>query len=275
TSMQEALTRPYPPYEAVGIRNAEGDYNQLATSLLQNENEFYGTIRPKRVIFPDERPLHALRERGVEYIEVRCMDLDPFVPVGIGPDAMRFLDVFLLHCLLTESPPDTPREIAALARNQQRAAAHGRQPGLRLERGGGEAPLTAWGEQVIEECAPIAAALDVVHGGADYRNTLMAAAATLGDAASVPSARVLSRMAKDFDNSYVRFILAQSEQTKNALIQFPFSSDIAVRFSDLARESIEEQQRVEAADTMPFEVYREKYQSTERLGVPAKLRNSD
>ena len=108
-SLHDALTRPYPAYEAVGIRNPGGDYNQLATSLLQIENEFYGTIRPKRVIHPGERPLHALRERGVEYVEVRCMDLDPFEPVGIGEQTLRFLDVFLLHCLTSDSPPDTPR----------------------------------------------------------------------------------------------------------------------------------------------------------------------
>ena len=74
-SLQDALTRAYPAYEAVGIRNPGGDYNQLATSLLQIENEFYGTIRPKRVIRSGERPLHALRERGVEYVEVRLLDL--------------------------------------------------------------------------------------------------------------------------------------------------------------------------------------------------------
>ncbi|RYG12783.1 MAG: glutamate--cysteine ligase, partial [Burkholderiales bacterium] len=96
-SLQDALTRSYPAYEAIGIQNPGGDYNQLATSLLQIENEFYGTIRPKRVIFPGERPLHALRERGVEYIEVRLMDLDPFVPVGIEAQTMRFIDIFLLH----------------------------------------------------------------------------------------------------------------------------------------------------------------------------------
>ena len=81
-----AAGRADPALPAVrGDRHPQpgGDYNQLATSLLQIENEFYGTIRPKRVIRPGERPLHALRERGVEYVEVRCMDLDPFVPVGI------------------------------------------------------------------------------------------------------------------------------------------------------------------------------------------------
>src|SRR6185369_4199957 len=121
-SLHDAMTRPYPTYETLGVRNPGGEYNQLATSLLQIENEFYGTIRPKRVIHTGERPLHALRERGVEYVEVRCMDLDPFEPVGIAAPTGRLLDIFLLHCLLSDSPPDTPDEIAALARNQHRAA---------------------------------------------------------------------------------------------------------------------------------------------------------
>ena len=127
-SLQDALTQPYGPYERIGVRNLGGEYNQLATSLLQIENEFYGTIRPKRVIRPGERPLHALRGRGVEYIEVRCMDLDPFEDVGIAVSTMKMLDVFLLHCLTSASPPDSPEEIAELARNQQRTASRGREP---------------------------------------------------------------------------------------------------------------------------------------------------
>ena len=111
-SLQEALTQPYPAYEAIGIRNGD-DYRQLATSLLQIENEFYGTIRPKRVIRPGERPLHALRERGVEYVEVRLMDLDPFHAGRHRRRHAALLDVFLLHCLLSDSPPDTPEEIGA------------------------------------------------------------------------------------------------------------------------------------------------------------------
>lgn len=132
-SLHDALVQPYPPYEKIGIRNLGGEYNQLATTLLQIENEFYGTIRPKRVIHRAERPLHALRQRGVEYIEVRCMDLDPFEPVGIAADTMRFLDVFLLHCLLADSPPDSPSEIARLAHNQHLVAARGRDPELTIE----------------------------------------------------------------------------------------------------------------------------------------------
>ena len=108
-SLHEAMTKPYPAYAALGIRDGD-NYRQLADSMLQIENEFYGTIRPKRRIRPGERPLHALRERGVEYVEVRLMDLDPFFAVGIDAQTMRVLDMFLLHCLLQDSPPDTPQE---------------------------------------------------------------------------------------------------------------------------------------------------------------------
>ena len=130
-SLYTALTEPYPPYAAIGIRNGD-EYRQLSTSLLQIENEFYGTIRPKRRIKSGERPLHALNDRGVEYVEVRCMDLDPFSPIGIDADTARFLDVFLLHCLLTHSPDDNDDEIVANARNQHSVAERGRDPGLRL-----------------------------------------------------------------------------------------------------------------------------------------------
>jgi glutamate--cysteine ligase len=267
-SLQEALTKPYPAYEKVGIRNPGGDYNQLATSLLQIENEFYGTIRPKRVIFPGERPLHALRERGVEYVEVRCMDLDPFEPVGIGASTMRFLDMFLLHCLLSESAADSPKEIAALARNQQCVAARGREPGLLLERGEAEVSLVEWGTELLGAMAPIATLLDVLHGGSDFRDALASASATLRDTDLAPSARVLAVMARDFDNSYVAFTRAQSEQTRNRLLALPYPSELQARFAALSQASVEEQKRIEAGDSLPFEQYRQQYLSVERLGVP-------
>src|SRR3954449_167003 len=157
-SLYGALTTPYPPYEQIGLQDGNGEYRQLTTSLLQIENEFYGKIRAKRVIRPGERPLHALRERGVEYVEVRLMDLDPFCPIGIGAQTIRMLDIFLLHCLLHESPPDSAAGIAEVGRNQNRVAARGREPGLRLEKQGQEGALAHWGGQLVAECEPIAAA---------------------------------------------------------------------------------------------------------------------
>jgi glutamate--cysteine ligase len=255
------LTHPYPDYEAIGIRSPSGEYNQLATTLLQIENEFYGAIRPKRVTRPGERPLHALRDRGVEYVEVRCMDLDPFMPIGIAAPTARFLDMFLLHCLLAESPPDTPQEIAALVRNQERVCAAGREPGLRLERGDRKVALTDWSGQILEELAPIATAMDAAHGGTHYRDTLRSARAALQDERLLPSARVLAAMAKHFEGRYVGFIRAQSERARRALLEQPWSDEAASRFRRLSEKSIEDQKILEASDRATFEDYRRQYLS--------------
>jgi glutamate--cysteine ligase len=266
-SLHEALTKPYPAYESIGIMNPGGEYNQLATSLLQIENEFYGTIRPKRVIRPGERPLHALRERGVEYVEVRLLDLNPFVGIGITAQTLRFLDVFLLHCLLSDSPRDTPQEIAALGRNQHKTAAFGRQPGLMLERGGREVALTEWGAELVDAFAPIAAALDGVHQTTDYGDALRAAQSLLKDADLLPSARVLAVMQKDFGDSFIGFTRAQSQQTKSKLLALPFSAAQQARFAALSEQSLADQKAIEAADSMAFEAYRQQYISPERLGL--------
>ena len=266
-SLHEALTRPYPPYETIGVRNLGGEYNQLATTLLQIENEFYGTIRPKRVIHLGERPLHALRERGVEYIEVRCMDLDPFVPVGIAAATMRLLDIFLLHCLLQDSPPDTPEEIAALGRNQHRTAAFGREPGLTLERAGRDVPLLDWAAELLAQFTPIAAALDVVQSTSAHTEALAGAQAALAAPATLPSARVLETMQRDFGGAHIDFIRAQSGQTRNHLLGLAWTAEQHATFLAEAQDSVQRKLAVEAADTQDFEAFRLAYLAPERLQV--------
>ncbi len=264
-SLHGALTKPYPAYQTIGMQDAEGHYLQLGTSLLQIENEFYGTIRPKRVIFPGERPLHALRERGVEYVEVRLMDLDPFEPVGINAQTMRFLDVFLLHCLQTESPPDTPEEIVALSHNQQAVAERGRQPGLLLERGDEKITLQDWGRTIVDEMRPLAQQLDAVHGGPLYLQALDAAVCGLDQPDTLPSARVLTTMQQDFDGSFVAFVRAQSERLKRDTLATQLSVEKVKKFATLAEASWAEQAKIEAADTMPFDVYLKTYLDPKRL----------
>jgi glutamate--cysteine ligase len=267
-SLHEALTVPYPLYEKIGIRDGDS-YRQLSTSLLQIENEFYSPIRPKRRIKPGERPLHALRERGVEYVEVRLMDLDPFMPVGIDAPTMRFLDVLLLHCLLEDSPPDTPAELRSIARNKLLAAQEGRKPGLVLERSGKPAPLIDWGKQVVAACEPIAAALDEARGGAAYRDSLQSAINRLGDPEIVPSARVLHAMARNHGNSHVRFTLAESLAHRGTLMGIPLRAQDEERFARLAKESLEKQKKIEAADRVDFETYRQRYLNPELLRAEA------
>jgi glutamate--cysteine ligase len=267
-SLQEALTVPYPPYEKIGIRDKES-YRQLSTSLLQIENEFYSPIRPKRRIKSGERPLHALRERGVEYVEVRLMDLDPFNPVGINAQTMRFLDILLLYCLLAESPPDNPQELAAIARNKLRGAQEGRKPGLRLERRGEQVLLVDWGKEVLSASEPIAQALDDARGGAAFRDALGLVANYLNNPEEVPSARVLHAMARNHGNSHLRLTLAESLSHRGTLLGIPLKPEAEERFARLAEESLARQKKIEASDRVDFETYRQRYLDPELLQAEA------
>jgi len=265
-SLERAMTTPWPAYQTIGIKNPGGEYNQLATTLLQMENEFYGTIRPKRAIRRGERPLHALRERGIEYIEVRCLDLDPFEPAGLNERTMRFIDVFLLHCLTQPSPPDTPDETARLARNQHLTASRGREPGLLLERpAGGHEALFAWGERLLHECLPLAQALDAAQGDTLNAQALAEAIAAWNSPQTLPSARVLQRVRDDFDGSFVAFGRHQAQQLREQVLGWPWSEAQAQHFAALAETSVADQREREAADDMPFEQFRAHYLASARL----------
>ncbi|WP_396270910.1 glutamate--cysteine ligase [Ideonella sp.] len=266
-SLQAAMTQPYPAYEAIGLQGPQGVYRQLSTTLLQIENEFYGTIRPKRPIRSGERPLHALRERGVEYVEVRCMDLDPFEDVGIATSTMRFLDVFLMHCLLADSPPDHPAEIAALGRNQHLTAARGREPGLMLEREGQPVLLTEWAAALLVACMPIAKALDDAQELADapHQAAVAAAQASLSAPDTLPSARVLAAIIEQHGGEFMPFVAERSAQVQARLAELHWPADAAQHWSGLAAASLAEQARIESTEQLPFEAFRQHYLAPERL----------
>ncbi len=263
-TLNRALTSAYPAYEAIGLRDGE-DYRQLATTLLQIENEFYGTIRPKPRFRSGERPLRALGDRGIEYVEVRCLDVNPFLPIGIDAPTLRFLDIFLLHCLLSESPPDSPNEIAAIVGNLRLVAESGRDPALRLDRAGEAVAPVEWARELLREFEPIAASLDDAHGGKDYFEVLAAARDRLADPASLPSARILGEIEGGHARSYPGFVLAQSRRHRDALSGMPWSPEVESRYARLAAESLEEQRRIESRDDTPFEAYRRRYLDQELL----------
>jgi glutamate--cysteine ligase len=212
-----------------------------------------------------ERPLHALRERGVEYVEVRAMDLDPFSAIGITEQTVLFLDVFLLHCLLSDSPPDTPREIGELGRNKQRVAASGREPGLRLDRNGQTIEFVEWAAQLLAECATTAKALDDANGTDAHRKALSAAVEAVNNPALVPSARVLGEIGDRYDGSFHRFALAHSLEHRRALLAEPLAAELGARYERMGTESLEEQAMIEAADRLPFETFRQQYLSPDSL----------
>jgi glutamate--cysteine ligase len=180
---------------------------------------------------------------------------------------MHLLDVFLLHCLLAPSAPDSPAEHEALARNQQRTAAHGRQPGLRLERDGREVTLVEWAAEILEQFRPIARALDAAHGGSAHDEALRGALALLDRPRQTPSARVLEAAQREHDGSFHALGCALGERARDAVLAMPVDTEAQRRLQRLAEASVREQREREAADTLPFEAYLEGYLALASLRV--------
>ena len=249
-TMREALTRPYPPYEAIGVRHGNDEYRQLNTALLQIENEFYGAIRPKRRIEPGERPLTALKRRGVEYVEVRCLDINPFLPVGISAEQMRFLDAFLLWCLLAPSAPDSPEESKAMQADQAAVVERGREPGLKLSGGDRD----EWAAAILEQCTLAAELLDQAQGGKRSSDAVREHGTHLQDSAATPSASVLEAM-RSGRQPFFRFALNQSERHRRRFSERPLPAGELARHEQRAARSFDEQRRIEAASEESFDEF--------------------
>ena len=254
-ALHQAIVTPHPDYERIGVRDENGDWLQLSTSLLQIENEFYAAIRPKRVANSGESPRHALSERGVEYVEVRCLDIDPFEPTGIAPATARFIDAFLVLCLLMESP-QSDADARHLAReNLHIAVMRGREPGVELNmRDGGKRLLTDYALELLEMIEPICGILDATRGGTEYAHSLAVQRAKIKDPELTPSARIIKTL-RERDVSYFRFAMDLSLRHREALLSKTMDEAQAANFRSQSEESIAQQQAIEVADTVSFEDY--------------------
>ncbi|RLQ21027.1 glutamate--cysteine ligase [Seongchinamella sediminis] len=252
-TLRSAIMQPHPAYASYSS-GEDGNYQQLNDSLLQIENEFYSPIRPKRVTRSGETPLHALTERGIEYIEVRCVDVSPFSPLGLDAVEIRFLDTFLLYCLLEQSPPCDEQEQDCMAANMAAVVNRGREPGLQLRCHGGGRTLSDWAGDLLADLGPIAEALDAAHGGGAYSESLREQAAKVADAELTPSARVLREM-REQGQPFFRFAMAYSERWAGHFRQQTLAPDTAARFARQAKESLQAQRELEAAEEISFEQY--------------------
>jgi glutamate--cysteine ligase len=256
--LARAVSQPYAPYEAIGTQR-DGEWVQINTNVLQIENEFYSTIRPKRITHSGERPLHALAERGVQYIEVRCLDIDPFEPTGISLETARFLDAYLLYCALEDSPL-LPRDASIEANgNFSAVAKEGRKPGLTLQRDGANVPMRQWAEALFDGIAPVAKTLDALNGHDEHTRALDALRPRIADASLTPSARVLHIM-RDKQQSFDDFALELSTRHAQSFRARPLSVDEERAMEELAAKSLVEQTVVESSDTETFDAFVAAYQ---------------
>jgi len=252
--MYSAVTTPWPGYERLGTHQ-NGEWIQLNTNVLQIENEYYSSIRPKRGTNRGERPATALSERGVEYVEVRCLDIDPWSPVGIRAETCRFLDAFLLFCAAEESPFFPGNGHCAVSQeNFNLVVREGRKPGLILKKEKQDFSLRDWGEELIDRIRPYAGLLDEASGHKRHAAALDLQLQKVRNTELTPSARALHIM-REQNTDLHTYMLRLSKEHHETLAHGPMDPELEQRYAAEAAASVAEQQELEASDTETFEEY--------------------
>ncbi|AMG90516.1 glutamate--cysteine ligase [Bordetella bronchiseptica] len=266
--LYEAVTEPWPAYQAIGTRR-DGQWIQLNTNVLQIENEYYSSIRPKRATGRCERPITALAERGVQYVEVRCLDIDPLTPEGISAETARFVDAFLLFCATSDSPffPDNGY-CQRSADNFAVVVKEGRKPGLMLDREGQAVSVPQWGHELLDQIAPYAALYDQALGGDAYAAALAAQRAKLDQPDLTPSARVLAAL-REGNVSFHDYSLDLSRRHADALRAQPLPAERTQAYAEAARQSVAEQLRLEQSDAVDFDTYVAHYHAALKNPLPS------
>jgi glutamate--cysteine ligase len=253
-----AIATPEPRFEKIGTR-VDGQYRQLSVNRLQIENEYYSPVRPKRVAMSGERPTAALLRGGVEYVEIRSLDINAFDPVGINQNAMRFIEAFLIYCLLEESPVFDDAAYDELASNQSLTATAGRDPQLELSRDGQASRLTDWAAEILRNVAAVAEILDAGDDSAHYRIAVAAQAQLVEDSSLTPSARILKDL-QDLNLSFFAYGLQAARNHKAYFAELePLSGPRLEILDTEARESLSRQAAIEAADSISFDEYLAQY----------------
>jgi glutamate--cysteine ligase len=255
-SLTWAIETPCPQYETIGVK-VGGRYEQLNANVLQIENEYYSTVRPKQLIDWLEKPTLALRRRGVRYVELRSLDVNIFEPEGVGMEQLRFLETLMLYCLLQDSPRIAASERRAIDANQILAAHRGREPGLVLNRDGDPVALRRWAGEILDDMESVAELLDGGTGGSRGQ-VLALQRAKVEDPDQTPSARLLRQM-RERGEGFFDFSYRVSSEHRAGFKARSLSPKRQALFARLAAESEARQEQIEAADDVDFDTFLARY----------------
>jgi glutamate--cysteine ligase len=256
--LTEATSLSYAGYERIGVKDQNGRYKQLNTHLLQIENEYYTSVRPKQPTAPNERPLRALRGRGIQYIEMRSLDVNVFEPLGISLETTRFLEAFILFCLFEKSPKHDLDKCAEINRNALAVANNGRKPGLELSNGDSRISLRHWALILCERMEEVCEVLDGSDREKPYSQVLQKQKELIRHPDMTSSARMLSEM-RDQKLSVDDFSLQKSGEYTQYFRNLPLSAPIRQELESSIAKSRTDQSHLESEEKIPFEDYLENY----------------
>lgn len=255
--LQKAVHTPYPEFSALGLDDESGEPIQINDHVLQIENEYYSLVRPKQVPQAGETPSQALKNRGVGYVELRAVDVNPYSSIGIDEIAAGFLESLALYCLLSDSPELYADEQEQIDRNQTEVVNRGRAADVKIELGEKTMTFQAWAQQhlaTIQQCAIL---LDQANQTHLYQDAIVVMQQRLAHVENTLSAHVIEDTLKHGGTWSFGSVMAQ--QHVQYYDQHVLNQERKQYFDELAQTSLQKQAELEQDNDMSFSQYLAKY----------------
>ncbi len=247
--MSHAVSLDYPAYLHWSQKE------QLSQARLQIENEHYACIRPKQSRRQaTERPLVAIQKHGIEYLEVRCIDIQSAACCGIDQASLRFTQLLLYYCMIEDSPPLNmrTREHQQVQDNYLKAIWEGRHPNCKIDQPSGPSLLREQGLELCKQLQPLAERLDQEENQicgtnqqakqVSYQTSISLQEEKFRHPETIPSAKTLASMIEQ-KIGHLDFGLGQAKKHQENISQLAQADK--ERLEKLAVDSLKQQQQLE------------------------------
>ena len=253
SNIQFAILTPCDKVSHIPVKK-DGEYLQINDHILQIENEYYASIRPKQVLKASETLLSALKDRGIGYVELRSVDIMPTIATGISIETIRFLQAFLTTCLLSDAEPMCDEEYEQNRKNLSLIASKGRAKNIALTIQGNDYPLDDLLRFTLEWIRPVAEIL-----GPEYTDTIKQLLPMITDSKLTPSAQIVNEL-RSTSILYNDFCINKATQFKNYyLTENILSDEKRSQFKLSAEKSLARQAELEAEPQIDFDEYLHNY----------------
>ena len=232
-------------------------FAQINPNFLQIDDEYYSTVRPKSNKNKYMRTTSNLKKFGIDYLELRSIDLNPYSSIGITQDAIMFIDILFIYCLFQPDIPIDSEEQMKIYKTESLVSKKGRMKNLFLYKNNEKILLSSWANEIFEEMMPIAEILDGPE--LEYSEYLKNLCLRINEPETTPSASITNELIEK-NMSFLDLAKDIGEKNRQSfLAKDKIKNSNWDEFERESLDSLDRQYKLEKTETSSLNDYLNKY----------------
>ncbi|MDU7106832.1 MAG: bifunctional glutamate--cysteine ligase GshA/glutathione synthetase GshB [Clostridium perfringens] len=197
----------YVSYNSIG-EYASDIKNLVKDKEIQSIKEYYNPIRLKSL--GSEDMLESLLNKGIDYLEVRLLDLDPLSIQGVSKETLYLVHLFMIYTLLKENKEITYKDQEEFFKNHDMVALKGRNEEAVIHENGVPVLLKDKGREILSEMDEIVEIL--FSNNEEFKNVIKRALEKINN----PHDIISEKLIKDIkEEGYINFHMRLAKEYLN------------------------------------------------------------